>query len=431
MRRLLVLEINEVDAGMLARIARRERLAAWLEVLAWPRARLWSEDQVEHQGLDPWVQWVGVHTGQPRRVHGVLRLGDGLRTDCAQVWEVLGRAGLRSGIWGPMNGARRDAPGVAFFMPDPWTVGEVAWPPELNELLALPRGFATSYTAVEPTAMVRAGLSALRHHLRPGVLRASLGAAPDVARTLLRHGLSNHALFVLHDMVVGRQFLRWRRASRPNLSLLFLNGLAHLMHHAWTEESERRGALRDAVVAYEGLLRELLADRLPGEHVLVANGISQRNIMGEAPRVLHRPRDPLTFPACFGLSPRRVEPLMTNEAHLTFGDRAERDRAVEVLRGLRVGSEALVDVHADLEDERRLFYQLVVWTPARPGAQIEGGPAPVPFQREVVAIGRRTGSHVSEGWAASTAILPVEIPNHELGDWILRYFGVDPASAVS
>lgn len=43
--------------------------------------------------LEPWIQWVTVHTGVPRDRHRVMHLDEGHRVPEPFVWELLSRAG--------------------------------------------------------------------------------------------------------------------------------------------------------------------------------------------------------------------------------------------------------------------------------------------------------------------------------------------------
>jgi hypothetical protein len=41
--------------------------------------------------LEPWIQWITVHTGIPYRDHGIQRLGDGHELNEPSLWDEEGR----------------------------------------------------------------------------------------------------------------------------------------------------------------------------------------------------------------------------------------------------------------------------------------------------------------------------------------------------
>ena len=64
--------------------------------------------------LEPWIQWVSVHTGKTFDEHQVYRLGDIVnRHDLSQIFEELEREGLSVGAISPFNAENR--------LTSPWT----------------------------------------------------------------------------------------------------------------------------------------------------------------------------------------------------------------------------------------------------------------------------------------------------------------------
>jgi hypothetical protein len=83
-----------------------------------------SEDQYEL--LEPWIQWVTLHTGKTYDEHQVFRLGDIVnREDLEQIWEIAEKKGLSVGAISPFNVANRLEKPV-FFVPDPWTKTKIS-----------------------------------------------------------------------------------------------------------------------------------------------------------------------------------------------------------------------------------------------------------------------------------------------------------------
>ena len=66
-----------------------------------------STNEIEHHGLDPWVQWVSVHTGVPHESHQIDHLAETNNLKYPQIWDVLGKEGYTSGLWGIMNSSKR------------------------------------------------------------------------------------------------------------------------------------------------------------------------------------------------------------------------------------------------------------------------------------------------------------------------------------
>ena len=142
---MLLVELNEFNDGLLQNVARAHKLKHLTEMLSWNHAKTWTSDEYETGYLEPWVQWVSVHTGTPSSQHKVKNLGDVPNLAEDQIWERWSKRGLTSIVWGVMNGNRRNAETCKIFVPDPWTFSEDVYPSRYQGLIGLPRYLAKNY----------------------------------------------------------------------------------------------------------------------------------------------------------------------------------------------------------------------------------------------------------------------------------------------
>ena len=116
---MLLIELNEFNRELLQSIAATHQLRHLQQMLGWNRAGTFTSDEYDSGFLDPWVQWVSVHTGVPSSLHGVKNLGDVPNLAQDQLWERWSERGIGSVVWGVMNGSRRKATACKAFVPDP------------------------------------------------------------------------------------------------------------------------------------------------------------------------------------------------------------------------------------------------------------------------------------------------------------------------
>ena len=102
---MLLIELNEFNRSLLQSIAARHGLKHLQLVLGWSRASTFTSDEYDTGFLEPWVQWVSVHTGVPSSQHGVKNLGDVPNLAEDQLWERWSKRGISSVVWGVMNGS--------------------------------------------------------------------------------------------------------------------------------------------------------------------------------------------------------------------------------------------------------------------------------------------------------------------------------------
>ena len=97
-----------------------------------------TSDKKEGLNLDPWVQWVSMHTGTVSKKHKLFRTGQSLKKETVQIWEVLANYGIKSSLWGLFNAVLRNKKNINLFYPDPWNFSQKAHPKNFNSYLKLP-----------------------------------------------------------------------------------------------------------------------------------------------------------------------------------------------------------------------------------------------------------------------------------------------------
>ena len=77
----------------------------------------------EFDGLDPWVQWLSIHLGIPREIHGVTHLGELSNSNNKVIWHQLtNSANIKWLVWGVINTPIGCKNGCQAFVPDPWLI---------------------------------------------------------------------------------------------------------------------------------------------------------------------------------------------------------------------------------------------------------------------------------------------------------------------
>ncbi|WP_178377088.1 alkaline phosphatase family protein [Chryseolinea serpens] len=185
-------------------------------------ARTTSEDKYEL--LEPWIQWVSIHTGKSYAEHQIFRLGDIVNhPELKQLWEIGEQKGLKVGAVSPFNAANNLKRAV-FFVPDPWTQTS---PTGSQTLVQLSRAVSA---AVNDNA---------NQKLSGGALLALVkGVLKYVPLSRYVHYFSLASKFkrkmakpAILDNVLADTFIHLWKASQPDFSSLFLNSGAHLQHH--------------------------------------------------------------------------------------------------------------------------------------------------------------------------------------------------------
>jgi hypothetical protein len=363
--------------------------------------------------LDPWIQWVTVHSGLDLRDHGLRHLDEGAHLEERQLWDLMSDAGLPVLVCGSMNVSYR-TPINGAVIPDPWTTRIPPYPEEVRPFFRFVQRHVVDHTADR----VRLGgadyVGFLRFMLGHGL---SFGTVRAIGRQLAaerRHDVRWKRAALL-DRIQFDVFSHYTRTIRPRFSTFFSNSTAHYQHLYWREMAPELFAIKptaeDRARHGEAIrfgYREM--DRLIGRFLELAGGgttlvfctaISQQPCLtyeDQGGKIGYRPRDLSLLMRFAGLpQAQAAAPVMAEEFNLYFATEDEARRAERRLLALRVaGRQALrvertgaqlhggCCVHHRLPDDARL--------------EADGGPGGARFLDLFHEIaGMKSGMHHPDG----------------------------------
>ncbi|RYU58382.1 hypothetical protein EWI61_10920 [Methylolobus aquaticus] len=324
MTQVISIGLNELDFGLLEQYTMDGTLPTFRALLDQHDLMTTIAEHEQHQ-LEPWIQWVTVHTGLRFEQHQVFRLGDIVATDHPQIWEILEqRFGLRVGAISPMN-ARNSLSSPAFFMPDPWTKTRVDGSWDLKLLTQ------AIIQAVNDNAHAKVSIRS-QVALLLGLL---LNAAPinyrRYAQLLFTSKQAKWGRALFLDQLLTDVFIRNVRRSRPDYASLFLNAGAHIQHNYLFSSKYYQGPLRnpewylpagfdpiaDVYRLYDRLISQIRS-AFPKARILLCTGLSQKpnhDLIS-----FYRPKEHAELLRALGIDTFvAVEPRMSRDFLVTFG----------------------------------------------------------------------------------------------------------------
>jgi hypothetical protein len=349
---VILIEFNELAPTLMAKFIAAGKLPNF--------KRLQDESEVyltdageEPPNLEPWIQWVSVHSGLTFPEHGIFHLGDGDKLKAKCIWDVLSQANYRVGVCGSMN-VRYDRPINGYVLPDPWTTGSHPFPDTLLPYFKFVQRNVQEYTNER--------------------VPLSLSDYIQFLYFMVTHGLS----FWTVKSIISQLFLeaggkhRWKRAqildklqfdvfrwyhkkTRPHFSTYFSNSTAHLQHMYWRnmepglfkvkptagEQAEFDQAILSGYQEMDQLIARFLALADDQTTLVFATALSQQPCLiyeDQGAKQFYRPRefeDVLSFAGI--TAAHKVFPVMSEQFHIYFDGEQEAIDAEQKLRALRLG----------------------------------------------------------------------------------------------
>lgn len=311
-----------------------------------------TDAEEEPPALEPWIQWVTVHTGKSYAEHKVFEHTDGAKYKGGRIWDMMSDAGQPVWICGSMNSAVRGGAIKGYVLPDPWAEG----------VSPMPAGEFEGYhhfvsTYVKEHAAEKVSLKPA-DYLRFGWFMATHGLSPRTVTTAVRQLLSERrkdvkwARALIMDHLQLDVFKHYWRKTKPQFSTFFLNSTAHFQHFHWREmepdlfqvkptkkaEATYAEAIRTGYRNMDGLLGEILDMAGKDVTIVFATGLSQQamtNYEETGGKLLYKPHDPSWLAAYAGVkAPFAVLPAMSNQYYFAFENAEVAAREAETLSKL-------------------------------------------------------------------------------------------------
>lgn len=423
-KNVFVIELNEFNEELLQAAVKTHSLPALAKVLSFKCTHYRTADRYNSGYLEPWVQWLSIHTSTPASQHRIKHLGDVPDLNLPQCWETFSQYHVTTGGWGLMNAQRRGHQHCRFFLPDPWTFSEDAYPAPLNRVLSLPRYLAKHYQKLNPLIVMAKGFSLLRAYAANRLLGPIIKAIPSLLKAKWTFGKKHFVFISFFEYLSALMLIRYKRKENPRVTFAFFNALAHLQHHHWRGDATTITPELLYGLRYIDRIFAHLFEAFPNDVFVIHNGLSQMNTQHEKPWVLYRQKDPKRFLKAMKIPFTRVEQHMTHDGHVFFKTPEDCIQSFHVLKQARLNDKYLFQVELNAHDPCKLFYQLNYTDPlSKSGCpQFEMNQKLYAFFDYFDEIVTRTGRHMPIGTIYSDTIdFPDQIFNHDFNRYLFHY----------
>ncbi len=383
---LVLLEFNELSPVLMDMFISQGHLPNFKRLR--DASQVFTTDAEEvAPNLDPWIQWVTVHSGLSFDQHGIHHLGDGDKLAVKSLWDMIAVGGKAVWVCGSMN-IKYDKPLRGAVVPDPWTVGMSPFPSELEPYYLFVQRNVQEYTNDR--------------------VPLSKGDYSRFLKFMMTHGLSVHTVRSIAQQLLGERRTgkgRWKRATildklqrdvflhyfkklRPAFSTFFLNSTAHFQHAHWrnmdpepfkikptdADQAEYQHAVRYGYEEMDRIVGDIVGAAPSNAVVVLATALSQQPCLiyeDIGGKTFYRPRtfEPLLkFAGISGC--QKVEPVMSEQFHLRFGSESDAADAADRLTALRIDGRQAMHVE---RRETNVFSGCTIFSSLDHEVLLEGG----------------------------------------------------------
>lgn len=303
-----------------------------------------AEDKYEE--LEPWIQWVTVHTGKRFADHNTFRLGDFRESDIEQIWENLEKKGFKCLAVSPMN-ANNALSNKSVFIPDPWSDQEV------NGSYLDKVTYSTIKKAVNYNAQNKLGMKDLLILVTQVLSLGKISMFFKIAGILIKYKNSKWSKAIILDYLLAKMTLSKFKKMNPDFTTLFLNAGAHIQHHYLFSSDSYSGSSSnpkwyddgkfDPLFAVYSEYDEILGDFLKlDQKLLIATGLSQKENL--KPQFYYRPKNHKEILKLLNITYKKVEERMSRDFLISFEKNDHLEDCVKKLHSCKLNNKPLFEL---------------------------------------------------------------------------------------
>ena len=298
-----------------------------------------TDSERKYEDLEPWVQWVSVHTGRKYLDHKVFRLGDIVKCQYEQIFEVIESSGNTVGVLGAMNTENR-LKKPTYFIPDAWTDTKSD-----GSLFSKAFTSVLRQTVNENTAG-RISLYSLATLFITFIFKINYQHKIEILKLVKNRKNRKWYKALVLDLLISGVHEQLFRSKKTDFSTVFFNAFAHIQHHYFFSAklidipNELRAAagqnhdhdpLLDCMKVYDFIIGRLLKLNSP---IIFATALSQ--IPYIKLKYYYRLKNHEKFLKDQNIKFKKVYPRMTRDFLINFENNDDRDLCIKALKSIDV-----------------------------------------------------------------------------------------------
>lgn len=305
----------------------------------------------EYELLEPWIQWTSFLTGKQFKDHKIFKIGDTEKSNL-NFFPNLISFRYKVGSFFSMNLPSLSKGSV--FFPDPWIKNKNQNLSKLEKIVHDQLSFFVNNNSAK-----KVGIKNYLYLAFIMIYFFRLNKLHILVRLVLKSLTQKYYRAILFDLICLQIYEKYQIKNNFDLSLLFLNGGAHIQHHhllSFDKNKQSSNYPNDPFSNYLYYLDYFLGiflKKFSQYNVLIITGLSQKIIKN--PILYYRLNDHKQFLDLLELEYLEVQPLMSRDFFIHFSNIKSLNYAYEKLKKLKVSDGNLLFGDFQIYENNKLF----------------------------------------------------------------------------
>ena len=422
MKKILI-QFNEANFDVIKKYCSSNKLPSLQKLLSNFKS-IETSSEKEYKNLEPWIQWYSFYSNLNFEEHGVFNLGDCLKNNHDNFLINEASKGNKVGVFSAMNCRPSDK--FHTYLPDPWTEAEAK------------AGFFDKavFNVVKKLVNENAKLEISFKDLLGIIILIGIPNTFDDISIIFNAIKSffkkdRATLASIFDYFFGKYSLKRTRKSELDLSIFFLNGLAHVQHHYMLNSSHVEGtnplwysnnndSLLESLKIYDKLFKYIDKKFSKSHELWVITGLSQEAYPD--PFIYWRFKNHKELLNKFIDFDFTVYPRMTRDFEVHFDQPDKLETMLKFLNNAQILSgdknigKAFINI--DITSKKSIFASFA-YSGSTTNIELLYENKKIPLENEINFIALKNGGHIEKGWALTNK--NIEFDN-EVPIWNLSHY---------
>lgn len=385
---VILLEFNELCPPLLDKFIAQGHLPNFAKLYSSSKAYT-TDARCDVEYLEPWIQWVTLHTGLPFEKHKVFRLGQAQNLEHDSIWDILSKHGKDSWLCGSMNVRWDPKDNNILVLPDPWSIDVEASPKELQPFYHFVRANVQEHTNANHRLSLKDNLAFLGFMLKHGLSLSTVKRLAEIVIKQVTKADDRWKKATILDWLQFDVFAHVYKKHSPSFATFFSNSTAHFQHKFWRYMEPERFPMKpsqkeidlygDAILyAYknhDALIGKVFDLAKPDTTIILSSALSQQPYTekdAEGGKRFYRPHQMSILTEKFGLTGvEKISPVMSHQFHVICESEAAAAANYEALGAVTYDGEGLFSLRLEGKD---VFGGCRIYQPVESNAtiQVEG-----------------------------------------------------------
>jgi len=401
-KKLILIELNEINFDIVKKYINSSSLKYFPLLINQNTKTTLAEE--EYSKLEPWIQWVSVHTGMDADQHKIFRLGDSIKFNYEQIFEKIEKKNFSVGVLFAMNVINKNSK-FKYFIPDPWTETKPSdnfWCRIINKAVRQTVNDNSS-KKIELKSYIIILLVCLRF--------VRISKYFFFLRLLLSSFKKKWYKALFLDYLTSEIHLNFIKNKKTNFSTVFYNGGAHIQHHYFQNSKKIKNNMKnpkwyvdsnhdpieDMLIIYDEILKSYLNLIDDGYNLIFATGLSQEPY--DRIKFYYRLKNHDSFLKKIDIKYNHVQTLMTRDFFIYFDNNNDRDSAKVKLEKVLTKENDKIFNEIDIRD-KSLFVTLTYPNEIKKDFYVVYNQKKINFFNEVSFVAIKNGMHSAKGYSS-------------------------------